>query len=53
MAAPTEQQVDRIISGMNAASDAADYADTVVCEERLISGTRYKYVWTNEYDPGE
>ena len=50
----TEQQnLTRILSGMDNADKASDYADTVVFSPSLIEGTRYKYVLTNARDPRE
>lgn len=51
MAAPTEQEINRIIAGMNEAERESDYADTVAFEPALVSGTRYKYVLTSAEDP--
>ena len=47
----TEQQLTRILAGMDNADKAADYADTVVFAPAQITGTRYKYVLTNAPDP--
>lgn len=48
----TEQRnITRILTGMDEATKAADYADTVVFEPVQISGTRYKYTLTNAPDP--
>ena len=50
----TEQRnVTRILTGMNSATKASDYADTIVFEPSQISGTRYKYTLTNAPDPRE
>ena len=46
-----ERQLTRILTGMNTATKAADYADTVVLSPAQIEGTRYKYVLTNAPDP--
>ena len=51
MAAPTEQEITRIITGDNSAKKASDYADTVVFEPAEIESTRYKYILTNAPDP--
>lgn len=49
----TEQmELTRIITGMNSATEAADYADTIILEPEQITGSRYKYILTNEEDPG-
>lgn len=48
MSAPTQEEINRIISGMNEANYAADFADTVVFEPQQMEGTRYKYILTNE-----
>ena len=50
----TEQvELTRILTGMNSATEAADYAATIVFEPEQISGTRYKYILTNAADPRE
>ena len=46
-----EQQLTRILTGMDNAEKASDYADTVVFSPTQITGTRYKYVLTNAPDP--
>ena len=46
-----EQQITRILAGMDNADKAADYVDTVVFAPEQIEGTRYKYVLTNAQDP--
>lgn len=46
-----EQQITRILAGMDNAEKASDYADTVVFAPTQITGTRYKYVLTNAHDP--
>lgn len=53
MAVPTEQEINRVIAGMNTAEDASDYADSIVFEEQQMTGTRYKYIWTQGYSPEE
>lgn len=50
MAAPTEEEINRIVDGKNHASDAADYAATVVCDVQLISDENYRMIWTNAYN---
>jgi hypothetical protein len=47
----TEQELTRILAGINNAEKAADYADTVVFAPSQIEGTRYKYILTNAPDP--
>ena len=50
----TEQrELTRILTGMDVAESASDYADTVVFETQQIEGTRYKYIFTNAPDPRE
>ena len=46
-----EEQITRILAGMDNAEQAADYGDTVVFAPAQITGTRYKYVLTNAPDP--
>ena len=46
-----ESQLTRILTGMNTATKAADYADTVKFTPEQIEGTRYKYILTNAPDP--
>ena len=59
MANPTQQDIDRIITGYDRADTAADYADTIVCEMQLVpsSSDNYSMVWSTQYDgpftPGE
>jgi UTP-glucose-1-phosphate uridylyltransferase len=45
------QEITRIIAGKTNAEKAADFADTLVMDDQLISGTRYKYIFTNAPDP--
>ena len=47
----TDQELTRILAGMDNAEKATAYAGTVVFEPSLIEGTRYKYVLTNAPDP--
>ena len=48
----TEQQnLTRILAGMDNAEAASDYADTIVFAPNQITGTRYKYILTNAPDP--
>ena len=49
----TEQQITRILAGMDNAEKATEYAGTVVFEPDQIVGTRYKYVFTDAPDPRE
>ena len=50
----TEQRnLTRILAGMDNATEAADYADTIVFSPVQITGTRYKYTLTNAPDPRE
>ena len=49
MAQPTQEEIDRIINGYNRAEDAADYADTIVCEMQQVSGENYGMLWSTEY----
>ena len=46
-----EDDITRILVGMDNADKAADYADTVVFAPSQIEGTRYKYVLTDAPDP--
>ena len=48
-----EQQITRIIAGMDNAEKAIDYVETITFEPVQIKGTRYKYVLTNAPDPRE
>ena len=52
MSAPTEEEIDRVISGYNRAGGAADYADTIVCEMEQVSGDNYRMVWSTQYNGG-
>ena len=52
MAAPTQEEINRIISGYNQADGAADYADTIICEMQQVSGENYRMVWSTEYSGG-
>jgi hypothetical protein len=51
MAAPTQQEVTRVITGMNSAQTASDYADSIEFEPEQITGTRYRYILTDPYTP--
>lgn len=46
-----ESQLTRILAGIDNATEAADYADTIVFEPSQIEGTRYKYTLTSAADP--
>ena len=46
-----EEQITRILAGMDNAEAASDYADTIVFAPTQIKETRYKYVLTNAPDP--
>lgn len=46
-----QQDLTRILSGMDNAVKATAYVGTVVFEPALISGTKYKYILTNALDP--
>lgn len=46
-----EQELTRIMAGADNARKATAYAGTVVFAPSQISGTRYKYVFTNADDP--
>lgn len=50
MAAPTPAEISRVIAGYNRADNAADYADTIVCEMQQVSGDNYRMVWSTEYN---
>ena len=52
MAAPTQEDIDRVINGYNLADGAADYADTILCEMQQVSGDNYRMVWSTEYSGG-
>lgn len=52
MAAPTQDDINRVINGYNRADAAADYADTIVCEMQQVSGDNYRMVWSTEYNGG-
>lgn len=47
----TERDITRILTGMSNAEKAAAFAETLVFEPGLITGTRYKYTLTNADDP--
>ena len=47
----TEQEITRILAGMDNAEKATAYAATVKFEPQQITGTRYKYILTNAPDP--
>ena len=46
-----QQQIERILTAYDNAEKSADFVETVVFEESLIEGTRYKYIFTNAADP--
>lgn len=48
MSAPTQQEVDSVVLAYENAVGAKRYADTIVMEMRLNSGTDYTFVWTEE-----
>lgn len=50
MATPTEQEIERVVSGYDRASGAADYAATITCEMQQVSGDNYQMRWSTRYD---
>lgn len=50
MATPTEEEIERVISGYDRASAAPGYVDSIVCEMQQVSGDNYEMVWSNEYN---
>ena len=52
MATPTQEDINRVIEASDRASEAADYADTIVCEMQLESGENYRMMWSTEYNGG-
>lgn len=42
--------IDRIVSGYNEATDAANYEEAIVLDEELISDDNYRVIWTTSYD---
>lgn len=52
MATPTQEDINRIIEASDRASEADDYADTIVCEMQLVSGENYRMMWSTEYNGG-
>ena len=48
-----EQEITRILAGMDNAERATEYAGTIVFAPSQIKETRYKYVLTNAADPRE
>lgn len=50
MSAPTQEEIDRVISGYDRADGAANYADSIVCEMQQLSDDNYKMVWSTEYN---
>jgi hypothetical protein len=50
MAEPTQEEINRVINGYNEADEAADYADTIVCEMQQVSGDNYMMKWSTEYN---
>ena len=47
----TQQEITRILTGMDVATAAANYADTIIFAPSQIEETRYKYTLTNAPDP--
>ena len=52
MAAPTQEDINRVITGYTLADGAADYADTIVCEMQQVSGDNYRMVRSTQYSGG-
>lgn len=46
-----EQQIAELLSAYDAAMKGKAYVDTAVFAPALISGTRYRYIFTNAPDP--
>ena len=49
MASGDGQKINRIITDAQLAVDASNYADSIVCDVELNSGTDYTLVWTTAY----
>lgn len=55
MAAPTQQEIQTLLTAVENTTLAVGYADTVVMEfdSTPVEGTRYRYIGTNAPDPRE
>lgn len=42
----TQQEVDRVVGAYENARGAIRYAETIKLEMQQISGTDYKFIWT-------
>lgn len=49
MAAPTQEEVDRVVAAYENAKEAVIYANTIVVEMQSISGDDYNMVWNTAY----
>ena len=49
MAAPTQQEVDRVVAAYENAKKAVAYAGSLVIEMQLNSGEDYTMVWSTAY----
>lgn len=51
MAAPTPQEIARVITSTEQAQLAIAFVNSLDMEVRQITGTRYKYVFSDQPDP--
>lgn len=45
-----ESDIERIVTAYNRANDGTDYAETIVCETRIIDGDNFRMLWSTRYD---
>ena len=46
-----QEKISETIAAYDNAVEAADFGETLVFEEEQITGTRYKYIFTDGHDP--
>lgn len=53
MAAPTEQEIQELLTAVENTELSVGYANTIVLEvdSTPVEGTRYRYILTNAHDP--
>lgn len=50
MAAPTAQEIARVVAGKDRAQAAAEYGETIRCQMQLVQGENYQLLWSTAYN---
>lgn len=52
MAAPTQEEINRVVTGYDRAQAAAEYGETILCQMQQLEGDNYRMIWSTEYSGG-